>query len=271
MSEPHEKAIDNHAGLDARDSVAVKPPVSPVWLAALGVTLYLSGSAPGKEPPGDGASAPTPVPGFSIQVQDGSAWLVRPDGKRFFSLGVCCVDMGTAPHRFTQTNPSYAAWQHYATSNRWAETTLKRLKSWGFTTLGGWSDFLTLRQAPDMDMALAPVLHIGSTAGAPWWDMWDAKVTGRMDQVAREQIMGLRDDPHLLGYYSDNEMGWWNAALFRMTLQHTPTSGQRQQHYCDSGSTPSGLVDCASSSALCSSKCASGRGGRSRVFDESPT
>lgn len=33
----------------------------------------------------------------------------------------------------------------------------------------------------------------------------------------------------MLGYYSDNEMGWWNAILFKMTLEHKPTSGQRQQ------------------------------------------
>jgi hypothetical protein len=39
----------------------------------------------------------------------------------------------------------------------------------------------------------------------------------------------LRDDPRLLGYYSDNEMGWWNATLFKMTLEQAPASGQRQR------------------------------------------
>src|SRR4029434_8532396 len=48
-------------------------------------------------------------------------------------------------------------------------------------------------------------------------------------QIARDQILPLRDDPRLLGYYSDNEMGWWNATLFKMTLEHVPTSGQRQR------------------------------------------
>jgi hypothetical protein len=41
--------------------------------------------------------------------------------------------------------------------------------------------------------------------------MWDPKIINRMDQVARDQILPLRDDPRVLGYYSDNEMGWWNA------------------------------------------------------------
>jgi hypothetical protein len=32
-----------------------------------------------------------------------------------------------------------------------------------------------------------------------------------------------------LGYYTDNEIGWWNAILFNATLQQAPTSGQRQR------------------------------------------
>ncbi|MGH8527559.1 MAG: hypothetical protein ACREXY_26115, partial [Gammaproteobacteria bacterium] len=118
---------------------------------------------------------------------------------------------------------------HYGDSNQWARTTLKRLKGWGFTTVGGWSDFAVLKNCGDPGVAFAPVLHIGSTAGAPWWDMWDPKITDRMDAVAREQILALRDDPRVIGYYSDNEIGWWNAILFKMTLEQAATSGQRQR------------------------------------------
>jgi len=137
--------------------------------------------------------------------------------------------MGASREEFDLENPGYAAWQHYADSNQWAKATMKRLKSWGFTTIGAWSDFQTLRQVPDMDVAFIPVLHIGSTAGAPWWDMWDPKIIGRMDQVAGDQIIQLREDPRVIGYYSDNEMGWWNATLFKMTLEQPPTSGQRKR------------------------------------------
>lgn len=168
-------------------------------------------------------------PAFSIQQQGESAWLVRPDGERFFSRGVCVVTQGASRKEFDPANPGYAAWQHYTDSNLWAGATLKRLKEWKFTTVGGWSDFQIFKNCDDKEVAFAPVLHIGSTAGAPWWDMWDSKITDRMDAVAREQILALRDDPRLLGYYSDNEMGWWNAILFQMTLEQAPTSGQRQR------------------------------------------
>ena len=177
---------------------------------------------------------PRPVPApanrpFSIQWGNGNAWLVKPSGERFFSLGVNCVDRGVSRKQFDQRNPAYAAWQHYPDADHWAGATLERLKAWEFTTIGGWSDFHTLRQHRDSDVAFTPVLHIGSTAGAPWLDMWDPKIIGRMDQVARAQILALRDDPRLLGYYSDNEIGWWNAALFKGTLEQASTSGQRRR------------------------------------------
>ena len=39
----------------------------------------------------------------------------------------------------------------------------------------------------------------------------------------------MRDYPGLLGYYTDNEMGWWNGTLFKMTLEQPARSGQRQR------------------------------------------
>jgi hypothetical protein len=166
---------------------------------------------------------------FSIQRRQGIDWLVRPGGKRFFSFGVCVVNSGIARDDYLPSNPGYASWQHYPDTNSWAVATVRRLKSWGFTTIGGWSDFEALKRSGDSNLVFTPVLHVGSTAGAPWWDMWDPKIIERMHQIAREQILPLRDDPRVLGYYSDNEMGWWNAILFKMTLEHASTSGQRQR------------------------------------------
>jgi hypothetical protein len=166
---------------------------------------------------------------FSIQQQGQSFWLVKPNGDRFFSFGVCCVNQGVSAKEWDSANPGYAAWQHYIDTNAWALATLGRLSAWGFTTVGGWSDFQTLKGCHDADVAFAPVLHIGATAGAPWWDMWDPRIVERMEQVAREHILALRDDPRVIGYYTDNEIGWWNAILFKMTLEHAPTSGQRQR------------------------------------------
>jgi hypothetical protein len=166
---------------------------------------------------------------FSIRQEGESSWLAKPNGQKFFSIGVCVVNQGVSPERFSPTNPAYAAFQHYENSNQWAEATLKRLQSWRFTTVGGWSDFAALNQCREANVAFIPVLAVGMSCGVPWVDMWDTNVIARMHQIARDQILPLRDDPRLLGYYSDNEMGWWNSALFKLTLKQPAASGQRQR------------------------------------------
>jgi hypothetical protein len=168
-------------------------------------------------------------PPFEIRQEGKTFWLVKPNGGRFFSLGVCCANQGSSREEWDPGNPGYAAWRQYSNTNLWAKGVLHRLKSWGFTTIGGWSDFPSLQCIHEADFVFAPVLHLGSTAGAPWWDMWDPKLFERMDQIAREHILPLRDDPRLIGYYTDNEIGWWNGILFKMTLEQAPTSGQRQR------------------------------------------
>lgn len=166
---------------------------------------------------------------YAVEQDQDNSWLTKPGGERFFSMGVCVVNQGVSRQRFNPANPGYAAFQEYERSNRWAETTAKRLESWKFTTVGGWSDYKALQQCHDADLAFIPVLAVGMSCGVPWVDMWDTNVITRMHQIAREQILPVRDDSRLLGYYTDNEMGWWNAALFKLTLQQPPTSGQRQR------------------------------------------
>ena len=208
------------------------------WSAVLAVSLLgyiraVSADAwPGTEklsPSGKTTPASATVAAFSIRQQGTGWWLVNPQGQPFFSLGVCCVTLGASREEYDPENPGYAAWQHYPDSRSWADATSQRLKSWGFTTIGAWSDHGTLARSKEMTLWLTPVLHIGSTAGAPWWDMWDPKIIRRMEEVAREQILTVRDDPRLLGYYTDNELGWWNATLFKMTLEQAPNSGQRKR------------------------------------------
>ncbi len=169
------------------------------------------------------------APAFTVR-SNASGWsLITPEGRAVFSRGVCVITQGTGREQFDPENPGYAAWQHYPDAGAWADNTLRRLKSWGFTTVGGWSELAALRPSKEQTLSLTPVLHIGSTAGAPWWDMWDPKNIARMESVAREQILPLRDDPRVIGYYSDNELGWWNATLWKMTLEQSRSSGQRQR------------------------------------------
>ena len=177
-----------------------------------------------------GSDPPPPAgPAFALRQRDGAWWLVDPGGRPFYSLGVSCVDRGVPRDDYDPDNPPYAAWRHYPDAAAWRDATLERLRRWRFTTVGGWGDFKTIATAAGPGPWFTPVLHVGSTVGAPWLDMWDERLLARMDREAREQILPLRDDPRVIGYYSDNEMGWWNVTLFRMTIEHPPTSGQRRR------------------------------------------
>jgi hypothetical protein len=73
-----------------------------------------------------GAAEDSLNPPFSIQQQGQQSWLVKPNGDRFFSLGVCCVNQGSSTKEWDPANPSYAAWQHFNEPNTWAITTLRR-------------------------------------------------------------------------------------------------------------------------------------------------
>ncbi len=160
--------------------------------------------------------------------REGVWWFADADRRPFFSRGVCCVAPGASRTEYDPENPGYAWWRQHDSMSQWAGATLGRLQTWGFNTLGGWADLTVLRPLRS-NLWLTPVLHLGLSVGLPWYDMWDEKLLGRLDQLAQEQILLVRDDPRLLGYYSDNELGWWNAALFKVTLQQPPGSGQRQR------------------------------------------
>ncbi len=144
------------------------------------------------------------------------------------SSGVCVVGTGISWLDFKLENPGYAAWQHYKQPSQWADAAVERLKSWGFTTIGGWGDPATLKLSVKMDMPYTVVLHLGAS-GVPWYDMWDPVVIYDMERIAKEQIDKLKTDPLLIGYFTDNELGWRNAALFKMVLEHPPSSQTRRR------------------------------------------
>ncbi|MBI4587087.1 MAG: hypothetical protein HY717_24005 [Planctomycetes bacterium] len=169
-----------------------------------------------------------PGPPFKAEQENGIWWLAAPDGKRFFSRGVCCVDTGISWLDFKPENPGYAAWQHYRRPAEWADSTLERLKRWGFTTIGAWSDAAALKLSKKMDLPYTVVLHLVAS-GAPWWDMWDPVVIHDLEQTARSQIERFRNDPLLIGYFTDNELGWWNAALLKAVLEQAPSGQTRRR------------------------------------------
>jgi hypothetical protein len=168
--------------------------------------------------PAEGASY------FRVEQRRGIWWFKSPDGKPFYSLGVNVVDMGPSREAYNPSSPEYAAFLHYRSPEAWASTTLQRLRSWNFNTLGGWSS----REAPRDAMPYTLVLHLGGTARVPWSDIFGADVWQKFDEAARRQVAPLAKDKNLIGYFSDNELGWWDDTLLDYYLKQPSTNATRQ-------------------------------------------
>ncbi|MHB8635923.1 MAG: hypothetical protein ACYC96_05565 [Fimbriimonadaceae bacterium] len=152
--------------------------------------------------------------GFSVIWDHGVAWLVTPGGKRVWSLGVCVVDPGVKFDDYDVNNPAYAAWRYYPSKRAWASDAVRTLASGGFNTIGAWSDYASLLASPGNSLLMTPIIHAGSSAGFPWLDMWDPALVKVADGVTKGLIQSLKNDPRIIGYFSDNELGWWKPAVW---------------------------------------------------------
>ncbi len=155
---------------------------------------------------------------FRVEQIDGVWWLLTPSGNGFFALGTdhvnsevhWCETLGFAPYarniRRKYDNDLRA----------WAASTVQRLRSWGFTSLG-------LNTSPLVRHAGLPHmrnLKIGETfagrhaiAARENWtgfpDVFDPEWEEHCRIVAERVCRPERDDPWLLGWFLDNELEWF--------------------------------------------------------------
>jgi hypothetical protein len=170
-----------------------------------------------------GAAAVERAEFYRVEEHGGAWWFVRPDGERFLSLGVNCVDPGTGRDKYDSTKPSYAGFRHYDTTGAWADDTVGRLKAWNFNTIGGWADPAVQRG----QLPYIVVLHLGGSA--PWYDLFADEFPQQIEQLTARLVAPRRDDPELLGWCSDNELGWFPDTLFAFHLSQPQTSKTRQR------------------------------------------
>lgn len=156
--------------------------------------------------------------------RDGDVWwLLRPDGARFFSIGVNVVD--AEPERAPRRGTLQYGWSPaYASPQAWVEATRGRLLAWGFNTLGGWS-----RREAEFEMPYTPVLSFGQQVNAIWGDPFDPATPQRMADEAQRRVARHPGGPLRIGYYTDNEVGWWNAPLLLWFLRQDPENSTRKR------------------------------------------
>jgi len=173
---------------------------------------------------------------WSFSVENGVSWLVTPCGERFFSLGVNVLDGGNFEHEKVGKAYSGYSWEAFApTLAEWAAETRRRLFSWGFNSAGGWALSPQVLKLPTVID-----LELGRLARFHWFDPFAPETETRMNTLARELVAPYRDSPFRIGYFSDNEVGWWTGALFSFYSSKPANSTTKQRwvellrrHYSD--------------------------------------
>lgn len=160
---------------------------------------------------------------FHTTQREGRWWLVDPEG---------CLFQHRAVNSVSKLRPAaaQAAWKKiYATDEQWAEQTTALLRSHGFNGLGAWTDTENMR-AVSQPLAYTRIWNFMSTYGKKRGGtyqkpghtgypgdcifVFDPEFEAFCDEHAR-QLAKDKDDPYLLGHFSDNELPWREDALKR--------------------------------------------------------
>ena len=149
---------------------------------------------------------------WRVTVENGVHWLVAPNGEKFYGSGVNGVDAGSPPEE-VEGRPAYYLWNLYGSVDRWAETVRDRLGRWGFNHLGAWN--FAVEQ---IGLPYVANLDLGRWSEALWFDAFDPGLPARVRECAQRLTAPHRDNGLRIGYFPDNEVGWWNTSLFEFYL-----------------------------------------------------
>jgi len=185
-------------------------------IAVISFLLLTAGSAAADCSPRTGSASR-----WKLESRDAVSWLITPCGKRFFSIGINTLSDSPSPP--LPSSGSVNLWPPTPrASDTWVNRTLKRVRAWGFNTAGAFSSTnLPLPGLPDLDLGWRAAFH--------WSDPFDPSVEQRMRIMAREAVAPYRGNAYRIGYFSDNEIGWWNGALFIYYLRQPEANHTKQK------------------------------------------
>ncbi len=138
------------------------------------------------------------------------AWLPR-EGDPLFQYGVPAAGEGElAAFDFGEANLDRSlgpGWRQ-----PWTAQAIRRLKAWGFNTLGNWSaaDVTDAGSLPHVEFydVEGDSAKVAMPGGRALSDPFDPRFAAVADEVAATMTAAHRADPWLLGYFSGNELPW---------------------------------------------------------------
>jgi len=145
---------------------------------------------------------------FHTERIDGRWWIVDPDGNVFISIGVCGVRYVSGARN--SHNPTYLKRiKQYPNPRDWAYDAMKLLKDHGFNTLGCWSDFELFDEFPfTVFIGFSKQYRNGNVL-----KFFDPTFREYAFQIAQQICSKYKDNPYLLGYFSDNELPFRRSCM----------------------------------------------------------
>ena len=162
-------------------------------------------------------------------------WLIDPEGHRFLHVAVVAVRAGSSP----ANKRAFPA--KFGTMETWRDATVKLLGDHGFNGTGNWSDDAVLATAPQRLVYTTRLSFMGSYGkkrggvyqkpghlGYPHSCIFvfDPEFESFADDYAR-RLAATKDDPWLLGHFSDNEMPYPSDLLDRYLKLPATDPGHR--------------------------------------------
>jgi hypothetical protein len=191
---------------------------------------------------------------FRTEKVEGKWWLVTPQGRLFFSTGIDCVGTweqtfvegrdtwfdwlpeegspaaqfyGHAKEVHSMAEPINGEGRTFGfyRSNlllkygedwpqQWQERTIDRLRSWGFNTVGNWSDANLMKQSQIPFVANAGISgnHRKVEGGSGYWgkmhDVYDPEFARSVENSLGWATRSFSGNPLCIGYCVDNELAW---------------------------------------------------------------
>jgi hypothetical protein len=172
---------------------------------------------------------------FQTQKIGGVWWLVDPDGGRFIHKGVASVN--TIPTK----GANVALAKAFVDKSGWAEATTAQLRAAGFNGTGSWCADAELGAAkgkPVRTKLLSLMSGYGKKRGGTYMQPGHVGYPGDCPfifdegfaaycQSACAALAADKDDPWLLGYYTDNELPWSSEMLPRYLKLSAEDPGRR--------------------------------------------
>ncbi|WP_337098415.1 beta-galactosidase [Paenibacillus sp. YIM B09110] len=183
--------------------------------------------------------------GFFRTEHDGEQWwFVDPDGYALFSAGMDCIHPAETacvagmehllPDLPTRDGEFRDAWSGRGYSfgianlirafgaqwrDRWTDLTEYRMKTWGMNTIGNWSstEYIRSSELP----YVYPMERFPSTAKTifrDFPDVFDPEYDANA-ALFSNQLIGMRDDRRLIGYFMRNEPQWAFVDGLNLTKQ----------------------------------------------------